>query len=167
MSTLCRNFFRMVLITAFVSPVSAADVTITVNGKVVAKPCTIQTKEATVNLGDLYTRDLQQPGSASAWHDINLLLTDCPAETNTVTATLSGTADMTGYYKNEGSAQNIQIEVSDNSGVTLKNGDSKTVAVDENRRSVQFPLKARAITVNGKATQGTVEALINVTYTWQ
>ncbi len=40
---------------------SAADVTITVNGRVVAKPCTIQTKEANVNLGDLYTRNLQQP----------------------------------------------------------------------------------------------------------
>ena len=25
------------------------------NGRVVAKPCTIQTKEANVNLGDLYT----------------------------------------------------------------------------------------------------------------
>lgn len=33
----------------------AADVTITVNGKVVAKPCTVSTVNATVNLGDLYT----------------------------------------------------------------------------------------------------------------
>lgn len=30
-----------------------------------------------------------------------------------------------------------------------------------------FPLKARAITVNGNASQGTIEALINVIYTWQ
>ncbi|MGL4158870.1 hypothetical protein ACSYT5_06375, partial [Escherichia coli] len=33
--------------------------------------------------------------------------------------------------------------------------------------SAQFPLKARAITVNGNASQGTIEALINVIYTWQ
>ncbi|VFS86543.1 P pilus assembly protein, pilin FimA [Kluyvera cryocrescens] len=31
----------------------AADVTITVNGKVVAKPCTVSTVNATVELGDL------------------------------------------------------------------------------------------------------------------
>ena len=48
---------------------------------------------------------------------------------------------------------------------TLKNGDSKTVIVDEITRNAQFPLKARAITVNGNASQGTIEALINVIYT--
>ena len=52
----------------------AADVTITVNGRVVAKPCTIQTKEANVNLGDLYTRNLQQLGSASGWHNITFVI---------------------------------------------------------------------------------------------
>ncbi|PPW38980.1 hypothetical protein C3446_17690 [Escherichia coli] len=45
--------------------------------------------------------------------------------------------------------------------------DSKTVIVDEITRNAQFPLKARAITVNGNASQGTIEALINVIYTWQ
>ena len=53
------------------------------------------------------------------------------------------------------------------SGAVLKNGDSKTVIVDEITRNAQFPLKARAITVNGNASQGTIEALINVIYTWQ
>ncbi len=48
-----------------------------------------------------------------------------------------------------------------------KCGDSKTVIVDEITRNAQFPLKARAITVNGNASQGTIEALINVIYTWQ
>lgn len=48
-----------------------------------------------------------------------------------------------------------------------QNGDSKTVIVDEITRNAQFPLKARAITVNGNASQGTIEALINVIYTWQ
>ncbi|HCT2325787.1 TPA: hypothetical protein OTR04_003703 [Escherichia coli] len=47
------------------------------------------------------------------------------------------------------------------------NGDSKTVIVDEITRNAQFPLKARAITVNGNASQGTIEALINVIYIWQ
>ena len=58
--------------TLFTATLQAADVTITVNGRVGAKPCNIQTKEANVNLGDLYTRNLQQPGSASGWHNITL-----------------------------------------------------------------------------------------------
>lgn len=73
----------------------------------------------------------------------------------------------TGYYKNEGTAENIQIELRDDQDAALKNGDSKTVIVDEITRNAQFPLKARAITVNGNASQGTIEALINVIYTWQ
>lgn len=151
----------------FTATLQAADVTITVNGRVVAKPCTIQTKEANVNLGDLYTRNLQQPGSASGWHNITLSLTDCPIETSAVTAIVTGSTDNTGYYKNEGTAENIQIELRDDQDATLKNGDSKTVIVDEITRNAQFPLKARAITVNGNASQGTIEALINVIYTWQ
>ncbi|EPA4212905.1 fimbria/pilus outer membrane usher protein [Escherichia coli] len=124
-------------------------------------------KEANVNLGDLYTRNLQQPGSASGWHNITLSLTDCPVETSAVTAIVTGSTDNTGYYKNEGTAENIQIELRDDQDAALKNGDSKTVIVDEITRNAQFPLKARAITVNGNASQGTIEALINVIYTWQ
>ena len=41
------------LLTASAS-LRAADVTLTVNGKVVARPCTVSTVNATVELGDLY-----------------------------------------------------------------------------------------------------------------
>ncbi|EOU67866.1 fimbrial-like adhesin protein [Escherichia coli KTE14] len=147
MKRLHKRFLLATFCALFTATLQAADVTITVNGRVVAKPCTIQTKEANVNLGDLYTRNLQQPGSASGWHNITL--------------------SNTGYYKNEGTAENIQIELRDDQDAALKNGDSKTVIVDEITRNAQFPLKARAITVNGNASQGTIEALINVIYTWQ
>lgn len=162
-----KRFLLATFCALFTATLQAADVTITVNGRVVAKPCTIQTKEANVNLGDLYTRNLQQPGSASGWHNITLSLTDCPVETSAVTAIVTGSTDNTGYYKNEGTAENIQIELRDDQDAALKNGDSKTVIVDEITRNAQFPLKARAITVNGNASQGTIEALINVIYTWQ
>lgn len=80
MKRLHKRFLLATFCTLFTATLQAADVTITVNGRVVAKPCTIQTKEANVNLGDLYTRNLQQPGSASGWHNITLSLTDwiCP-----------------------------------------------------------------------------------------
>jgi minor fimbrial subunit len=51
----------------------AADVTITVNGKVVAKPCTVSTVNATVDLGDLYTFSLVSAGAASPWHSVALI----------------------------------------------------------------------------------------------
>ncbi len=41
------------------------------------------------------------------------------------------------------------------------------LSADSVIKNAQFPLKARAITVNGNASQGTIEALINVIYTWQ
>lgn len=81
MKRLHKRFLLATFCALFTATLQAADVTITVNGRVVAKPCTIQTKEANVNLGDLYTRNLQQPGSASGWHNITLSLTDCPVKT--------------------------------------------------------------------------------------
>ena len=66
------------------------DVTITVNGKVVAKPCTVSTTNATVELGDLYTFSLVSAGSSSAWHSVALELSNCPVGTSRVTASFSG-----------------------------------------------------------------------------
>lgn len=97
MKRLHKRFLLATFCALFTATLQAADVTITVNGRVVAKPCTIQTKEANVNLGDLYTRNLQQPGSASGWHNITLSLTDCPVETSAVTAIVTGSTDNTGW----------------------------------------------------------------------
>ncbi|ELO5637845.1 type 1 fimbrial protein [Escherichia coli] len=177
--------------------VSAAEgdesVTTTVNGgvihfkgEVVNAACAIDSESMnqTVELGQVRSSRLAKAGdlssavgfniklndcdtNASGWHNITLSLTDCPVETSAVTAIVTGSTDNTGYYKNEGTAENIQIELRDDQDAALKNGDSKTVIVDEITRNAQFPLKARAITVNGNASQGTIEALINVIYTWQ
>ncbi|WP_434638921.1 fimbrial protein [Klebsiella sp. I138] len=148
------------------SPLQAADITITVNGKVVAKPCTVSTTNATVDLGDLYTFSLVSAGAASAWHSVSLDLSNCPIGTSRVTASFSGTADATGYYKNQGSAGNIQLELQDDGGTTLNNGATKAVQVDDSTQSARFPLQVRALTVNGGATQGTIQAVISVTYTY-
>lgn len=156
----------LAVILAAPSTLQAADVTITVNGKVVAKPCTVSTTNATVELGDLYTFSLVSAGSTSAWHTVALDLSNCPVGTSRVTASFSGTADSTGYYKNQGSAGNIQLELQDDSGNRLNTGATKSVQVDEATQTTRFPLQVRAISVNGGATQGTIQAVINVTYTY-
>ncbi|CAI9387779.1 TPA: type 1 fimbrial protein [Citrobacter amalonaticus] len=156
----------LAVILAAPSTLQAADVTITVNGKVVAKPCTVSTTNATVELGDLYTFSLVSAGSTSAWHTVALDLSNCPVGTSRVTASFSGTADSTGYYKNQGSAGNIQLELQDDSGNRLNTGATKSVQVDDATQATRFPLQVRAISVNGGATQGTIQAVINVTYTY-
>ncbi len=78
---------------------------LTVNGKVVARPCTVSTVNATVELGDLYTFSLIGAGSASARHSVALDLSNCPVGTSRVKATFSGTADSTGYYKTRNGGQ--------------------------------------------------------------
>ncbi|MEJ4044631.1 fimbrial protein [Erwinia sp. SLM-02] len=165
--TLTRKGWLLALMLSAASPtLQAADVSITVNGKVVALPCVVTTKNAAVDLGDLYTFSLASAGAASAWHDATLNLSNCPAGTSRVTASFSGTADASGYYKNLGTAGNIQLELQDDAGTLLNTGTKKSVQVDGTTQSALFPLKVRARTVNGGATQGTIQAVISVTYTY-
>ncbi|BBR57460.1 MULTISPECIES: fimbrial protein [unclassified Klebsiella] len=166
MKRTCYSWLLAVSLVTASPMLLAADVTITVNGKVVAKPCTVSTSNAAVELGDLYTFSLMSAGSSSAWHSVALELSNCPVGTSRVTASFSGTADATGYYQNQGTARNIQLELQDNGGNTLNTGTSTAVQVDESSQSARFPLQVRALSVNGGATQGTIQAVINVTYTY-
>ncbi|ELP5717370.1 TPA: fimbrial protein [Enterobacter ludwigii] len=149
-----------------ISTLKAADITLTVNGKVVARPCTVSITTASVDLGDLYTYNLASSGSTSPWHSTMLELSNCPIGTSRVVATFSGAADSTGYYKNQGTAGNIQLELQDNSGTTLNNGAQKAVQVDASSQSARFPLQVRALSVNGGVTPGTIDAVISITYTY-
>ncbi|ALX93576.1 fimbrial protein [Serratia fonticola] len=166
MNTLNTGLIAGLLLLASLPIVKAADVTIHINGRVMARPCTVSTTQAAVNLGDLYTFDMVSAGSSSAWHDVTLNLTNCPTETSSVKATFSGAADNTGYYQNQGTAGNIQLQLQDDSGNTLNNGAVKAIAVNNASRSASFPLRVRALTVGGNVTQGSIQAVINVTYTY-
>lgn len=145
----------------------AADVTITINGRVVARPCTVSTTSAVVDLGDLYTFDLQSAGAASPWRSVTLNLINCPEGTSKVTATFSGTADNNpNYYANQGVAGNVALQLADGEGVNLPNGSTKAVAVNDGSQAASFVLQVRAISPVGNATQGSIQSLINVTYTY-
>lgn len=144
----------------------AADVTIRVYGSVVAEPCTVSTPSATVDLGELFTFNFAQAGSVSAWYPVTLNLTNCPIGTSRVTAKFTGTTDSTGYYKNQGGATNLQLELQDSDGNNLDNGKTKVVQVDDSTQSANLPLRVRALSVNGNAKQGSIQAEINVTYTY-
>ncbi|PJG59481.1 fimbrial protein [Aeromonas cavernicola] len=144
----------------------AADIDITVNGRVVARPCTVDTPNATIDLGDLYTFDFRTAGSTSTWHSVALNLSNCPIGTSRVVATFSGATDNTGYYRNDGTARNIQLELQDDNGTRLNNGARKSVQVNDSSLSTRFPLRVRAVSVNGRPSDGTIQAVINITYTY-
>ncbi|OAT36724.1 fimbrial protein [Proteus myxofaciens] len=144
----------------------AVDVNITVNGSVIARPCTVGTKTANVDLGDLYTYNFIQPNSASPWYAISLDLVDCPIGTSVVAATFKGVTDNTGYYKNLGTSEKIQLQLQDIQGNNLNSGAIKKIAVNDSTLSTSFPLRVRALSVSGRPTQGSVQAIIDVTYTY-
>lgn len=144
----------------------AADITITVKGRVVANACTVSVPNTTVELGDLYASDFAKAGSASSWHDANLSLTNCPTGTSRVRASFSGTADSAGYFKNQGTAENMLIELRDSDGTTIKSGGYKEILVNDSTRTALFPLQVRALSVDGNATQGSIKTVINVVYTY-
>ncbi|CAM4261618.1 fimbrial protein [Serratia silvae] len=155
------------LLMMVLSRAHAADVNITINGKVVAKPCTVSTVSTTVDLGDLYTFNLLSAGATSPWHSVTLNLTNCPVGTSKVTATFSGTADSSrSYYANQGAARNIALQLADSNGLNLPNGSTKAVAVNDASLAASLILQVRAITPGGNATQGSIQSLINVTYTY-
>lgn len=167
MNTINAGLVAGLLLFTSIPMVNAADVTITINGRVVAKPCTVSTTQVTVDLGDLYTFDLATAGAASSWQPVTLSLINCPVGTSKVTATFSGTADASGsYYVNQGAAGNIALQLADSGGMNLPNGSTKIVSVDDTSRAASFVLQVRAITPSGNVTQGSIQSLINVIYTY-
>jgi len=157
----------IILMIGLLSTVNAVDVTITINGKVVAMPCTVSTPTVDIPLGTLSSSDFTTAGSTSAWHSFSLNLTNCPVGTSSVTATFSGTSDSSNsYFANTAGDNNIAVQLADSNGNNLKNGSSQVVAVDDSSKSAVLNLEVRAITPQGKVTQGKIQSVINVTYTY-
>ncbi|MDP1159785.1 type 1 fimbrial protein, partial [Klebsiella variicola] len=73
--------------------------------------------------------------------------------------------DSTGYSPHPGTAGQMPLELQREAGTPLNPGSSQSVQVDEASQSARVPLQVRARSVNGGATQGTSQAVINGTYT--
>lgn len=148
--------------------VQAADVTITVNGSVVARAC--QTGDTTVDFGNVYTTSLNTPGSATAWQNITLALSDCPVGTSSVKVDFTGPqATDPNYYANSsnpGDAGGIELELQDSLNGLLQNGASRQIPVDFNTGTASLPVKVRVRSENGAPTEGKIDAAITVTYTY-
>lgn len=138
---------------------------ITVTGRVVPLPCTVDTTQLNMDLGKIYSSALANPGSSSSWIHSRIRLSNCPTTTSGVTASFSGQPG-TRFYKNSGTAQNVEIQLTGSSGIDFNNGTSERLSITQ-QRTAEMPIMVRVFSPQGKATDGTIQVTINVTYTYQ
>lgn len=143
----------------------ATDAVITVSGRVVPLPCTVDTNELTLDLGNIYASTLSKPGSYSDWVNGTISLSNCPALTQGITATFSGVKGSY-YYRNQGTAKDIELHLQTKEGVDLNNGRQQPITITP-QRSAQLPVRVRVFSSAGRAVEGTIVATITVTYTYQ
>jgi minor fimbrial subunit len=154
------------------SAVAQADPSISLSGNVVASPCTVDTDTVnkTVELGSLNSWEMRTAGAASAWQDFELLLTNCPAGTSTVTATLSGSVDIQDVtaWKNSGTSTNMALRIaSRDRTIIYVPGNAMSQNINSSSRSASFLLSARMFTPQGNPSAGTFRSVMNVDFTYQ
>ncbi|WP_312414902.1 fimbrial protein [Pseudescherichia sp.] len=165
---------KLILIFSWILLIAGAsageNIQVNFTGTVSDATCEIQTdsQNPEVNLGELYNQDLEEAGSASEWVNFNITLFNCPPALKTVSAAFSGTPDGNdaSLYKSTGDASNVAVELQDqNTQRALGHGAVDTVNILPSGNAV-FNLQARAKTVVGNVTAGTIDSLIEMTYTY-
>lgn len=155
------------------SPVNAADVTLYINGDIVASSCTVENNGIyNIDLGhNIPSLRLSEANSYSAWKAFYVTLSDCPVGTSRVTAHFTGPVDGTdpGLYANVNrpdSSRNVAIELQRITG-SVNAGSGKSIAVDvDTRRQAIFDMRARIFSVAGGATAGNMSTMVVMNFTY-
>lgn len=119
-----------------------------------------------INLGNIQATNMATPGSSSDPVPFNLLFTQCPAGTRSVTVSFTGSPDpLAGadYYMNSGSATNVAVAMREAGTGTLKGTGSsitQTIAAD---RTATMAMQASVKSVSGGATPGSISAVVVMT----
>ncbi|MCL1031689.1 type 1 fimbrial protein [Serratia sp. arafor3] len=147
----------------------ANSVQLNITGTVKASPCVVESNNGKIDvpLGDIEAASMATAGSASGWEPFAMKLVNCPVSTTKVTATFSGTQadENVDMYKNTGDAGSIQIELVDDSE-TLKLGNGKTMDAPVNANEAVFNLKARAFSLAGGVTPGSISGAVQVAFVY-
>ncbi|MGL5384396.1 MAG: fimbrial protein [Serratia sp. (in: enterobacteria)] len=147
----------------------AADTTITINGKVVAAACTVANGGSqTVTMPDDLASGLTTLGDTGTGKSFDVLLTNCPAGTTSVTAAFSGTADATtaSKYANAGTATKVAVQLQNRSGTVADKGNGSTMTVDvDASKNATFDLFAKPYS-NGGTTPGTITTVVLMNFTY-
>lgn len=138
---------------------------VTINGSVLAKPCTIIPVDKMVDLGDIFTYKMNP---YSDWVDFDITMTNCPSVNNKVSAVFEGDFNAQGnYFINKGTSTNIGIQVRNRGNNKILHSGAvieKNIVNTDNY--ITYNLSARALKLSGVTQSGTLQANINVTYNW-
>lgn len=143
----------------------ATDVPLTITGRVVARPCTVSTTSATIDLAEPDLSKSYESGSdiLSGWGETTLYLTRCPPETSVVMATFTGPAEGD-FFRNVGTAKGVVVELQSSASQILKNNSSFNFKIMPDRNA-SYTLRAR-IRKSGDIASGSIAAIISITYTY-
>ncbi|MBK5073869.1 type 1 fimbrial protein [Budviciaceae bacterium CWB-B4] len=167
------NWLKLFFILTFISQNAwAENITVNIQGRVLASPCVVDTAIQSVDFGKMSAVDLQQPGSYSpAIKSFKITVKDCPESTTSVKAQFSGLSypDDNSGYGSSGSAQNIGIKVipansgwSDNSLSPIDGSWVK--GISSITHSADFDFQARVYSATGNATSGSIYGAMLVTF---
>lgn len=148
--------------------IAADTVNVSVTGNIVASPCVFNggNNNLDVNLGNIQASNMATPGSSSEPVPFNLMFTQCPAGTRSVTVSFTGNPDPiagAGYYMNSGSATHVAIAMNDGATGALKGTGTQITQAISADRTATIALLASVNSVNGSATPGSISAVVVMT----
>ena len=150
---------------------AAYDTTITINGKVTAAACTIDSSGTyAITMPDVTAATLNLANSFGDWRNLDVTLSNCPAGTSSVTATFDGTVADTSKYANAtgaGYATNVSVQLQNRSGTVADKGKNSTMTVNvDASKNVTFDLQARPFSAAGGATVGNISTVVLMNFTY-
>lgn len=158
----------------FISNASHSEV-INITGIVTSSPCVFDTSnsDTTVFFDKVYKGQLFEKESYGNEKKIKLIVTNCPAITNSVTVEFSGPVDNsnTHAYANQGTAKNVAVQLKfsdeqwDNSSTYP--GGKFLIPVNKSTQSATFDMLARVYSKTGNATSGNILTTVNISFTYQ
>lgn len=163
------RFFILLFVINSYNPVKASDITLKVYGSVIARPCMLASSSYTIDFGNISVAELLPSSGGLNWTYFSLMLTQCPAGTSTVSASFSGPTDSnnSSFFKNNGTASGIALELRELNGELIKNGSISKISIDSTTREALFNLKVRPISVNENVTVGSIYTNLIVTYKYE
>ncbi|WP_320461256.1 fimbrial protein [Lelliottia sp. CFBP8978] len=169
------NAFLFVLISVLVPLFcwAAGDMSIiNITGKITSSSCKVDgdSLNVPVKLGsNIQSNDLSKAESSTPWVDFHLKVISCPESVTQATVTFTGKADTANpesMYSNDGTAENVAIELQGSGGEDLGNGKSLVGKIDVDHTHT-FDLQARVYSAKGNATGGNISSAVTATFTYQ
>ncbi|MEX2952251.1 fimbrial protein [Serratia fonticola] len=165
-----RKWMLLIIVAGIMSSaVQATDLTI--NGKVVATPCTVDTASVSqdVDFGQVRLTEMRAAGNTSDWEAFQVKLVNCPQGTTSSTVTFSGTPAATDatLYANAGTAVNAAVQLAQAANTTLVQGDGSSMTVLVDAQHIATYALAGRLMVFGDTGPGTFNSVVQMNFTYQ